>query len=54
MVRLLFSQKGGTAIKKLPRRFWSAISVEIGKPLSPVGVSAEALQKEVQKLFDLP
>ena len=49
-----FSRKGGAAIKKLPRRFWSAISLEIGKPVAPENVTAAGLQVAVQELYDRP
>jgi hypothetical protein len=49
-----FSRKGGAAIKKLPRRFWSAISLEIGKPIAPQNVTAAGLQAVVQELYDRP
>lgn len=49
-----FSRKGGAAIKKLPRRFWSAISLEIGKPVPPEQVTAAGLQILVQELLDKP
>ncbi|MCX6118165.1 MAG: MFS transporter [Proteobacteria bacterium] len=47
-----FSRKGGGAIKKLPRRFWSAISLEIGDPIPAVDVTAVKLQVIVQGMLD--
>lgn len=47
-----FSRQGGRAIAKLPRRFWSAISLEIGKPISPENVTASGLQAVVQDLYN--
>jgi 1-acyl-sn-glycerol-3-phosphate acyltransferase len=47
-----FSRKGGMAIKKLPRRFWTAISLEIGDPIRPEDVTAAGLQAAVKDLLD--
>lgn len=47
-----FSRKGGGAIKKIPKRFWSAISLEIGSPIAPQDVTAAGLQIKVQELID--
>lgn len=47
-----FSRHGGGAIKKLPRRFWSSISLEIGTPVAPQNVTAAGLQVKVQELID--
>ena len=47
-----FSREGGSALKKLPKRFWSKVSLNIGKPISPEHVSADSLKVEVQKLLD--
>ena len=47
-----FSRKGGAALKKIPRRFWSPISLEIGTQIPPEKVTAAFLQSEVQKLLD--
>ncbi|MCX6127129.1 MAG: MFS transporter [Proteobacteria bacterium] len=49
-----FSRKGGAAIKKIPRRFWSAISLEIGEAVSPEKATAAHLQQIVQELIDRP
>lgn len=49
-----FSRKGGKAIKKLPRRFWSAIELDIGALIPPEQVTAAMLQEKVQTMLDNP
>ena len=46
-----FSRSGGAAIKKLPRRFWSAIELEIQAPIAPEKVSAAELLKIVSAML---
>jgi len=46
-----FSRSDGGAIKKLPRRFWSAIELQIEKPIAPDKVSAEGLFTIVAKML---
>jgi hypothetical protein len=47
-----FSRKGGTAMRRPFRRFWSRISLVIGEPVAPEQVSAAALAQQVAKLGD--
>jgi len=45
-----FSRKGGAAMKRLPRRFWSKIALAIGAPIAPEQVDAAGLQTIVADL----
>jgi hypothetical protein len=45
-----FSSKGGKAMQRLPRRFWSRIEVVAGKPIPPQDATAELLQAKVAAL----
>jgi 1-acyl-sn-glycerol-3-phosphate acyltransferase len=45
-----FSHKGGTALTTFPRRFFSSIEYEVGKPIAPMDVSCESLFEEVSRL----
>ncbi len=45
-----FSRKGGKAMQRLPRRFWSRIEVVAGDPISPHHANAVALQEKVAAL----
>ncbi|MFI2812453.1 MULTISPECIES: MFS transporter [Microbulbifer] len=42
-----FSHKGGNAFTRLPKRFWSRVSVVAGKPLDAASARAENLQEVV-------
>ncbi|MGI9896412.1 MFS transporter [Vibrio natriegens] len=46
-----FSHKGGHALTKRPKRFWSKIEVKIGQVLGPVQLDLHKLQQEVQELL---
>lgn len=46
-----FSHKGGHALTKRPKRFWSKIEVKIGQVLGPVQLDRHKLQREVQELL---
>jgi 1-acyl-sn-glycerol-3-phosphate acyltransferase len=46
-----FSHKGGHALTKRPKRFWSKIEVKIGQVLGPVQLDRHKLQQEVQELL---
>ncbi|AEX23908.1 MFS transporter [Vibrio sp. EJY3] len=46
-----FSHKGGHALTKRPKRFWSKIEVKIGQVLGPGQLSRHKLQQEVQELL---
>ncbi|GAA3948995.1 MFS transporter [Allohahella marinimesophila] len=46
----VFSHAGGTALTKLPRRFWSRITLVLGPPEQPDRVTAEHLQTRVEDL----
>ena len=45
-----FSHKGGPALQRVPRRFWSRVSLVAAPPLAPEAVSAAALQQQVAQL----
>jgi len=45
-----FSRKDGQAMTRLPRRFWSKIALVAAPPVAAAGVSATALQQQVQQL----
>jgi hypothetical protein len=45
-----FSRKGGAAMQRLPRRFWSRIEVVAGDPVPPGQASAQFLQDKVAAL----
>lgn len=46
-----FSHKGGHALTKRPKRFWSKIEVKIGQVLRPGKLDRHKLQQEVQELL---
>jgi 1-acyl-sn-glycerol-3-phosphate acyltransferase len=45
-----FSRKGGAAMRRPFRRFWSRISVVVGEPVPPEEVSAKGLEQRVAQL----
>ncbi|MGH8459147.1 MAG: MFS transporter, partial [Nevskiales bacterium] len=45
-----FSRRGGPAMAKVPRRFWSRIELAVGDPVPPQDVNAGLLQQKVQEL----
>ncbi|NOY69636.1 MAG: MFS transporter [Deltaproteobacteria bacterium] len=45
-----FSHKSGPALRRLPSRFWSKITIQAGSPVSPENVSANDLRKRVKDL----
>ena len=45
-----FSHKGGPALKRRPRRFWSRLELVVGEPMAPDEVTAERLHTEVAEL----
>lgn len=45
-----FSHKSGPALRSLPRRFWSRVSLVAAAPLAPERVSAGLLQQQVAQL----
>lgn len=47
-----FSRKGGAAMARLPRRFWSRIELIAGAPRSPDQATAKLLQEDVARLLD--
>jgi 1-acyl-sn-glycerol-3-phosphate acyltransferase len=48
-----FSRKyNGRAMSVFPKRFWSKIRLNIGKPIPPEEFSIERLQEEIQRLHD--
>ena len=46
-----FSRSGGGAMKKIPKRFWTAIELEILAPIPAEKATAESLFKIVQKML---
>ncbi|HCE39956.1 MAG: MFS transporter [Alcanivorax sp.] len=49
-----FSHKGGPALTRLPRRFWSRITLNAGPPVAPEAVNAEDLRQRVKALRERP
>lgn len=45
-----FSHRGGAALTKFPRRFWSRVTLKLADPLPPEAVSAERLEQIVKAL----
>ncbi|MAK92270.1 MAG: MFS transporter [Oleibacter sp.] len=46
-----FSHKDGLALTKTPRRFWSKVTIRLGKTLPPEEVNAPLLQQKVLELL---
>lgn len=49
-----FSRKGGAAMRRPFRRFWSRIELRVGEAIAPQDVTAEALARRVAELGGLP
>jgi len=51
-----FSRKGGRAMTRPFRRFWSRVEVRIGKPMPPGDVTAQTVAERVAALggWDVP
>lgn len=47
-----FSHKDGTALAKVPRRFWSRVTMKAATPIAPEQVTATHLQKVVTELVN--
>lgn len=47
-----FSRKGGPAMSRLPRRFWSRIELIVGEPVPPERITAPMLQARVQAMLE--
>jgi 1-acyl-sn-glycerol-3-phosphate acyltransferase len=47
-----FSRAGGAALRRPFRRVWSRLRVNIGAPMAPEALTAEAAQAEVTKLLE--
>ena len=45
-----FSHKGGKALTRWPKRFWSKVEIHTGEPVPPEAVSAEDLRRRVLAL----
>jgi 1-acyl-sn-glycerol-3-phosphate acyltransferase len=45
-----FSRKGGAAMRRWPRRFWSKIELVAGRPIAPGDATAELLEERVLEL----
>lgn len=46
-----FSREGGRAIKKMPKRFWSRVTIQIGKPVAASEAHPELMQQKVKELL---
>jgi 1-acyl-sn-glycerol-3-phosphate acyltransferase len=46
-----FSHKGGHALAKMPKRFWSRVSVDIAVPIVDVSANHENLRQQVANLL---
>jgi 1-acyl-sn-glycerol-3-phosphate acyltransferase len=49
-----FSHKGGKALTRLPRRFWSRIKLAVGDAVAPEQVRADDLRERVMTLRERP
>ncbi len=49
-----FSHKGGKALTRLPRRFWSRIKLAVGDAVAPEQVRADDLRERVMTLREQP
>ncbi|EKF73655.1 acyltransferase [Alcanivorax hongdengensis A-11-3] len=49
-----FSHKGGPALTRLPRRFWSRVKLAVGEPVAPQQVEAADLRQRVLALRERP
>lgn len=49
-----FSHKGGKALTRLPRRFWSRIKLAVGAAVPPQEVQADDLRQQVRALRERP
>ncbi len=47
-----FSRRGGPAMRRFPRRFWSKIELVADRPLAPATVSAAEVQECVAELLE--
>jgi 1-acyl-sn-glycerol-3-phosphate acyltransferase len=47
-----FSRKDGNPRLRIPKRFWSRVELNIGKPVSPLILKAEGLRSEVASLLN--
>ena len=45
-----FSHKDGSALTRMPRRFWSRVKIVAGDPIPPEQVNAAMLKERVQAL----
>ncbi|MDA3895350.1 MAG: hypothetical protein PF482_04275 [Desulfobacteraceae bacterium] len=45
-----FSHKGGKALTRRPKCFWSKVEIRTGEPVSPSAVSADGLRRKVLEL----
>ncbi|ERS09475.1 MFS transporter [Alloalcanivorax xenomutans] len=49
-----FSHKGGAALTRMPRRFWSRVKLAVGEPVAPEAVDAKAMRNAVVALRERP
>ncbi len=49
-----FSHKGGPALTRLPKRFWSRVKLNVGEPVTPDQVKAEDMRRRVLALRERP
>ncbi|KAF0808426.1 acyltransferase [Alcanivorax xiamenensis] len=49
-----FSHKGGAALTRMPRRFWSRVKLTVGEPVAPEAVDARTMRSAVLALRERP
>ncbi|MED5239812.1 MAG: MFS transporter [Pseudomonadota bacterium] len=49
-----FSHKGGPALTRLPKRFWSRVKLTVGQAVAPEAVNAEDLRNRVLAMRERP
>lgn len=49
-----FSHKGGPALTRLPKRFWSRVKLTVGMPVAPEAVNAADLRNRVLAMRERP
>lgn len=50
----VFSHKDGPALTRLPKRFWSRVTLRVGDPVAPVDVNAQDMRRRVLALRERP
>lgn len=49
-----FSHHGGPALRRLPRRFWSRVTLRVGEPVPPQAVRRDDMRRRVLALREKP